>query len=241
MTSRLFAAAALVAGLVFTAGGLGTAAEEKKDKKALEATKKALAEIGDFIGQWNVDAKGKIAGAEKSAKEKMELGWKFKDGDGWVNLDIKDGKFVTKGELKYDPAKKDYLLTLTDAGGKELGTYAGKLKVGKLILEKTDSGSGDIGKITMYTVSDGARLILVNELKAGGKGSFVEQFKFTCSKEGESFAGGKKKPECVVTGGAATMAVNYGGKTYYVCCSGCRDEFNANPKKFVDEFEKKNK
>jgi YHS domain-containing protein len=26
------------------------------------------------------------------------------------------------------------------------------------------------------------------------------------------------------------------GETFYVCCSGCRDAFNENPKKYVDEF-----
>ena len=61
------------------------------------------------------------------------------------------------------------------------------------------------------------------------------------TKEGESFSGGGKKPECVVTGGLGTMQVSYNGKTYYVCCSGCADEFKARPKKYVDEFEKKMK
>ncbi len=37
----------------------------------------------------------------------------------------------------------------------------------------------------------------------------------------------------MVTGGAATIAVSYGGQTYYVCCTGCRDAFTAAPEKFV--------
>ena len=56
-----------------------------------------------------------------------------------------------------------------------------------------------------------------------------------------STAGGEKKPECVVTGGLGTMQVSYMGQTYYVCCSGCRDEFNDNPKKYVDEYNAKKK
>lgn len=242
MTHRLLAGvAALAVGLFLTAHHTGAAEASKKDKKSLEASKKALAEVGDFIGQWNVDAKGKLDGKAASAQEKMGMGWKFKDGEGWIALEIKDGKFLGKGDLKYLPEKKSYELALFDKDGRDLGTFVGKLKVGKLILERTDSKSGDIGKVTIYTLSDGARMIFINEVKVGGKGAFSEIFKLTASKEGESFAGGKKKNECIVTGGAATMTVSYGGKTYYVCCSGCRDEFNANPKKFVDEFEKKNK
>ena len=44
-----------------------------------------------------------------------------------------------------------------------------------------------------------------------------------------------------MTGGLGTIQVAYNGKTYYVCCSGCREEFAANPKKYVDEFEKAHK
>jgi YHS domain-containing protein len=36
-----------------------------------------------------------------------------------------------------------------------------------------------------------------------------------------------------VSGGAANIAVSYKGKTYYVCCTGCKDEFNANPEKYT--------
>ena len=32
------------------------------------------------------------------------------------------------------------------------------------------------------------------------------------------------------------MAVSYQGETFYVCCTGCRDAFNENPKKYVEEF-----
>ena len=40
-------------------------------------------------------------------------------------------------------------------------------------------------------------------------------------------------------GGKGTIAVTYQGKTYYVCCSGCRSEFNENPQKYIDEYHAK--
>ena len=51
--------------------------------------------------------------------------------------------------------------------------------------------------------------------------------------DGESLAGAAKKAECIVTGGAASIAVSFQGKTYYVCCSGCRDAFNEDPAKII--------
>ena len=67
----------------------------------------------------------------------------------------------------------------------------------------------------------------------GGKGPFSNAYAMNGTKEGEAFAGGGKKPECIVSGGAASIQVSYNGKTYYVCCTGCRDEFLANPEKYV--------
>ena len=58
---------------------------------------------------------------------------------------------------------------------------------------------------------------------------------------GWAFAVGETGPECIVSGGKGTMAVTYQGKTYYVCCSGCRSEFNENPAKYVAEYETKKK
>jgi len=63
-----------------------------------------------------------------------------------------------------------------------------------------------------------------------------------CNKEGVPFVAGDGKPECIVSGGAGTIAVTFQGQTYYVCCSGCRAEFNETPEKYIKEFQaKKNK
>ena len=63
-------------------------------------------------------------------------------------------------------------------------------------------------------------------------------------KEGESFASGgasgSDAPKCVITGGTATMTVSFEGKSYPICCTGCRDEFTDNPAKYIARFEKKN-
>ena len=53
------------------------------------------------------------------------------------------------------------------------------------------------------------------------------------------FASGDSRPECIVSGGLGTIPVMYMGQTYYVCCSGCRTEFNADPAKYVREYNEK--
>jgi hypothetical protein len=91
----------------------------------------------------------------------------------------------------------------------------------------------------MNTAAEGVRFLMTYEVQEGGKGLFSNVYKIAANKEGESLAGGGKKNECIVTGGLGTIAVSFEGKTYYVCCSGCRYEFNDNPKKYIDAAAKK--
>lgn len=232
MSRRLLLLPALLTGLLVCAVSADDKADAAKAKKALQ-------EVGEFVGQWNLDAK---PAKGSSWKETATWGWKFKKDDAWIEIELKDGKYLTKGELKYLADKKLYQLTATDKD-KKTQVYTGEFKKGTLKLEAKDAKTNDVHRLTINTLSEGVRMAVNFEEQTGGKGPFTSVYKASGTKEGESFAGGAatKKPECVVTGGVGTQAVSYNGKTYYVCCSGCRDEFNDNPKKYVDAFEKKNK
>jgi hypothetical protein len=85
------------------------------------------------------------------------------------------------------------------------------------------------------------RFLYRYEVKRHGKTLFARVYQVGATKEGEPFASGDGRPECVVSGGLGTIRVTHKGQTYYVCCSGCRDEFNANAEKYVKEYEEKKK
>jgi hypothetical protein len=221
--------------------GVGVLALSASADKAADATKAALQadEVSSLVGRWKADGDAKVKGKKEIWKETIDWGWKFdKAGNSWLALSIDGGKFATGGTLKYDPAKKVYVLSVTDKDGAET-VYAGKAGKKGLVVEGKDA-AGDVRRLTLVTLADGARLTVKAEVQQGGKGPFSELYKVAATKEGESFAGGGgKKKECIVTGGLGTIAVNFAGQTYYVCCSGCKEEFEANPKKYVDELAKK--
>ena len=224
---RLFAFGLLAVSVAM----LPLVADEPKDDPAVG--KAALTKIGEFVGEWKTNGKAKVAGKDVNWKETVSFGWKFKDGRSWIAVENKDGKFFTSGEVRYDQTKKVYKFTLIDADKKER-TFDGTLVKGNLVFIRKDADTADVTKLTLYTLADGSRLVVKAEVQAKGKGLFGEQFQLAGNKEGESFAGGgSKKPECVVTGGAGTIQVSHLGKTYYVCCSGCKEEFEANPAKYA--------
>jgi YHS domain-containing protein len=227
-----FAAAAVFA----LATTVGVAQPEKTAKpEDLAKAKKALQEVQDFIGLWNLEGTQKAGNKTEAWKEKVTWGWKFKDGDAWLTVDFAEGKgkFYQSGELRYDVEKKKYVLTLAPVGKDQPAqVFEGDFAKGALKAERKDPKTNDVYRITLKTVSEGERMTLAFDKQDGGKGLFSSTFAMNGPKDG-LVSGGPKKPECIVSGGAATIQVSYNGKTYYVCCSGCRDEFNANPAKYT--------
>ncbi len=214
----------------------GSAQPDKKAKPEDQAkSKKALQEVQDFIGLWNLEGTQKVGAKTEAWKEKVSWGWKFKDGDAWIVVSFADGKgkFFSTGELKYILEKKKYALALTpSAKGEAAQTFEGDYAKGALKLERKDAKTNDVYRLTLNTVAEGERFVMKYEKQDGGKGLFSAVHAMQGNKDGV-VAGGPKKPECIVSGGSANIAVSYNGKTYYVCCSGCRDEFNADPAKYT--------
>ena len=82
------------------------------------------------------------------------------------------------------------------------------------------------------------------ESKEKGAAVFTPLIEVGLTKEGESFAAGStaaERPRCIVTGGAATLTVSYQGQSYPICCTGCRDEFNENPQKYLKKLASRTK
>src|SRR5438046_1463212 len=91
----------------------------------------------------------------------------------------------------------------------------------------------------IVTLLHSNRFLYRYEVKPQDRPLFTKVYQVGATKEGEPFASGDGKPECVVSGGLGTIRVSYKGKDYYVCCSGCRDAFKEEPEKYIKEFEER--
>ena len=105
-----------------------------------------------------------------------------------------------------------------------------------LTLDRVGDTSEGKQRLIIWPNSNLIRYTLWLEHQDPGDPQFKKVIEVGLTKEGESFAAGGSAadlPKCIITGGAAAMTVSYQGKTYPLCCSGCRDEFNDNPEKYV--------
>lgn len=224
------------------AAGFALCAALAADEPAKKSPREALQAFGDMIGEWRCT--GEPNGTREEIQkgfwtEKMSWEWQFKDKDAWLKVAFDKGKHFTGGELRYVPEKDHFTLTLTTVA-KEKWTFLGSIETGEKTKTATFDRTGDkvAQRLVFILLHDNVYNYRFEE-KTPDRALFKLKWKVLATKEGEAFASGTGKPECVVSGGTGTTPVSYMGKTYYVCCSGCRDEFNADPAKYVKEFEAK--
>ncbi len=208
-------------------------------KKGGGETKEALQVFQEFIGGWKGTASEKKLGFWT---EKSSWSWRFKGKDIWLTFDLENSKLYKGGEVRFLPDKEQYQITVTDKGGKK-AVYAGEFKKNMLIVDRKNPDTNDTEQIRMNIAGGGDRLVYEVWVRPDGRTQFAKQLQVGYTREGVTFGvdAGGKKPECCVTGGLGTSTVSFGGVTYYVCCSGCRDAFNENPAKVIAEFLKKKK
>ena len=216
------------------------AAAAPAEAPARRSAKVALRPFNDLIGSWRGTGEPYGTRAEKQKgfwEEKIAWQWQFKGGDAWLLAGIDKGKHFSRAELHYLPARDRYQMKLTTPK-KETLIFEGELKERQLTLVRHDGGEEQRLVLSLLHAN---RYLLRYDVKAAGQTAFAPRFRVGATKEGVAFAGGDSGPECIVSGGKGTIRVSYMGKTYYVCCSGCRDEFNSSPAKYVKEWEDKQK
>jgi len=210
------------------------------DPPGKRSPREALQPFGDLIGSWKGTGIPK-AKPDKDGfwEEKLDWQWQFKKDDAWLKVTFEKGRSFTEGELHYRADKDEYEF-IAKTPDKQKQSWRGTLKVKVLTLEREDEAAKQKQRIVL-TLLHSNRFLYSLDVKAANKATYTRQYQVGATKEGVPFAGGDGKPECIVSGGVGSIQVRYMGQTYYVCCSGCRDEFNDNPKKYVDEYSAKKK
>jgi hypothetical protein len=207
--------------------------------------REGLQPLNSLIGTWK--ATGYPEGVSKDERavgmwtELITWGWAFKNQDAWLTVQFVKSKHFSSGELRFSPDRNDpFRLTLLTPD-KMPQSFSGRLVDKTLTFTRTDSPPGEDQRLVFSLLHHNRHLYRFESRPAGSALAFSKKYQVGATKEGVPFADVPKGPECVVSGGLGTSKVTYMGKDYFVCCSGCRDEFKANPEKYVKELERKAK
>jgi YHS domain-containing protein len=236
---RVIAAGWLGALLVAAGAGALTAGDEPAS-----SGREIPAEFAPFeylVGSWKGSGVP-TANRVRGWNETHAWAWKFEKGAPvGLSVTATGDKVLAKGQLAFDPASKRYTLGGNDPAGKPVA-FAGALDKGGKALTLDRVGTTPDGAKQRLLLAPNANFvrytIRVLEQEPGAP-QYKPVIEVGLTKEGESFAAGGSAadlPKCIVTGGAATMTVSYQGKSFPLCCTGCRDEFNENPEKYLKKL-----
>jgi hypothetical protein len=238
MRLRLFGLL-MMFGLVSLLGGAGAAPSPPPSAPTPKrSAKEALQTFQSLIGSWRGTGEPYGSREEKLKgfwQEKIGWQWQFKGADTFLLADFAKGKHFTKAELRYRPDRDVYELKAVTAA-KETWTFEGKYAKPRLTLERTDPKTKRVHRL-VFSFLHSNRYLYRYEARPADHTVFTQVYQVGATKEGVAFASEDGGPECVVSGGLGTMPVMHGSKTYYVCCTGCRDAFKEQPDKYVKEFE----
>jgi hypothetical protein len=228
--SRLLTGAALV----FAAALLAN--DEPTDKQQT-LQKERLAKLQPLVGLWKGVGQPQRGSTKDSWIEEADWAWSFdKDGPSLV-AKLPKAKYFRQLRLTADSEGGAFALTASPTAGGERVRYAGQLDDQEQLVLTIDQPRDDLPRrLSFRFVAGGDRLLILMEKKSPTSDELMRMAEVGYTRQGSGFGKNVTQRECVVTGGLGTIEVTHGGKTYYVCCTGCRDYFNENAEKVLAEF-----
>lgn len=225
-----------------------SAAQKRRDLLA------AMKPLQVMLGQWRGTTQ-KPVGDFKGLTE-PEWVWDFqtnRDEPSMV-MTSKDSPYFREVRLTYLSGDGEYQVTMTDPEDK-VRTFRGKFEEQveefqgddqkmhvkyKLGLEQVDAESArDTWKLAFNQVDNHRYLV---ELSKKRGSNFIRFDTVANQRQGTSFGksdSGYGERECIISGGLGTMQVSYQGKSYWVCCTGCKAAFEEDPESWIAEYKAK--
>ena len=215
---------------------LGAAHEESVSERPASATD-ALRNLNSLVGTWRGVGQIKRGSRTGSWSEETTVAWNFEKETPKVRFTAKGGKYFDTLQLQWDETTQEVVM-LQKLEKSEL-TYRGKFPKewpGKLELLTEPAEDGIQHRCTVQQLGD-IRATVLLEKRSTPTGSFRRIAAVGYTRAGERLAvvGGNQR-KCIVTGGLGTIPVTHENTTYYVCCEGCLQAFNAAPDAIVAEY-----
>ncbi|WP_422926777.1 hypothetical protein [Singulisphaera sp. PoT] len=213
-------------------------AADAPSEKRLEA-QAALKPYGGLVGSWRGTGQPERGRSRGSWRESANWAWKLSQDSASLELSIDKGKYLRSATLRPGTKSHGFILEATLADG-EKRTFSGEENGKKALILAAEGAKEGLSRITLTPLHE-TRLLLKLEARDPGGDAYFQLGEVGYTREGVAFATGDSAPICIVTEGRGSMPVTYKGKTYYVCCSGCRDLFEENPEAILAEAAEREK
>ncbi len=227
-----FSVAGCVSVLALLIAAPGDCSEPPPSREGREA----LATWQVLVGEWRGVGQPRRGSTRGNWREEMQWQWQFNESGAALVFHADGAKYFRHGELRWRDDEA-FALTLTPSDDEAQPLkFRGDGDNPEQLVFDAESGEGSVARVTIRTVADGDRMLMLLERRIGTSGRFARLAEIGFTREGSGFGRGVSYRECVVTGGLGTIAVEHEGNTYYVCCGGCRDLFQDDPEGVLEEY-----
>ena len=208
------------------------------DASQVEADKKALAPILQYVGGWRGAGLPKEGPVKEGWSEDSDWQFDLKNGHAALVFASDKGKFYKSGRIIPGDKKGTFKFTGVSPDGKTDEMVGEIDKAGDLAFDNTAPAEGRPARLLYSVVAKGNRLLIDLQKKSPG-GRFSTFCEVSYTRKGSGFGTQANAHECVITGGVGKIEVSYKGQSYWVCCGGCKDAFNENPEKEIAAYKKR--
>ncbi|MCR9231124.1 MAG: hypothetical protein NXI29_08945 [bacterium] len=232
----------------------GSSADGAPEEQKFDNVLEALKPLQIMLGEWGGTTFKKFDGF--SSVETLDWVWDLQSNPAQPALVMQADKsrYYENARLTYLADKQKYRLTVTDKDGQKK-VYEGEFSVPLTKIPGDDNPNvmHSTYKLSLALVEPAdekkhAQIILnqqnndryMFELYDLRGDSYARVDTINTRRKGTSFAKSDSdygSKTCIISGGLGTSQVSYQGKSYYVCCSGCRKAFEANPEKWIAKYE----
>jgi hypothetical protein len=218
----------LALALLTTIAFIASRAPGDEAKQPAAAATRALAPLQPCVGSWRGVGQPKRGSNQGAWTEECDFEWQFPETGSELVAHLRGNPYFR--QLRFKPGAADgqfLLVALPVEPNSEEQRFVGSRENGAFVFTAENRQEGRPARITLRLAAGGDRLLTLFEKPQGA--SLVRLAEVGATRQGSSFAkNARSGPECIVTGGLGTIAVEYKGKKYFVCCGGCRDYFLEN-------------
>ena len=220
-------------------------------EKQIQAIIAHLQPLQILLGQWRGTTRREFETFK--AVDNHEWIWDLRTDPERPALTINSDKspYLKKGRLSWDAASEKFTLTATDAGAvtrdftgdfsepvHEIVGSDDKLhRVFRLEFNQNSpekSEGGELWQLAFAQQENNRYLLEV--AKRRGAADFARYDTVSTQREGTTFALSDTdyaEKTCIISEGLGTMELTYKGRSYWVCCTGCKAAFEEEPEKWI--------
>lgn len=233
------------------AAGGSTGGSKQDSEKQIQSVISHLQPLQILLGQWRGTTRREFENFKAVDNHEWVWDLRTKPDQPALTLESDKSPYLKKGRLSWDVTEQRFTLTAVDAAGMER-SYVGDFsepvheivssddKLHKVFrlefnqVETPETAGSELWQMAFAQQENNRYLLEIGRRR--GNAAFARYDTVSTQREGTSFAvsdSGYADKTCIISEGLGTTELTYKGRSYWVCCSGCKAAFEDDPETWI--------